>query len=163
MRRFHSFLLAAGLVAGPAGALANPSDEFSRDPSSTFEKLESTSKGRLGVVVMSLSPELRKYFGSPDESGVLVARVEPGSLAARAGITVGDVIINVRDTKVDDAGDVRAALNTTADRIKVRVLRDKKPLELDVSLGNTMQSTLDFAPLKWLEDLLEDSKGPPSA
>jgi S1-C subfamily serine protease len=163
MRRFHSFLLTVGLVAAPAGAVANPSEEFSKDPSSTFEKIESsTSKGRLGVAVMSLSPELRTFFGSPDKSGVLVAKVEPGSPAARAGIAVGDVIINVRETKVDDAADVLAALNTTADRIKVRVLRDKKPLELEVSLVSTTQSTLEFPPLKWLEDVFERSNGPSS-
>jgi S1-C subfamily serine protease len=161
MRRFHAFLLAAGLVVAPASAVANPSQEL--PDTSTFEKLDRpTSKARLGVFLMSLSPELRSFFGSTDQSGVLVARVEPGSPAARAGIAVGDVIVNVRDTKVDDAGDVVTALNTTADRLKVRVLRDKKPLELDVMLGSTTQSTLDFAPLKWLQDLFERSNGPSS-
>jgi S1-C subfamily serine protease len=163
MRRFQAFLLSVGLVAAPAGAVAQPSEGIRPSDTSPVEKIDSsTNKPRLGVYVMSISPELRRFFGSPDSSGVLVAKVEPGSAAARAGILVGDVLMNVRDTKVDDAEDVVAALNTTADHVKVRLLREKKPLELQVKLGSTTQSTLELAPLRWLHDLFERSGTPSS-
>ena len=59
---------------------------------SAFDTFEwSTSKGRLGVLVMSLTPELRKHFGAAEDRGAMIARVEPLSPAALAGLKPGDV------------------------------------------------------------------------
>jgi S1-C subfamily serine protease len=156
MRRFQSLLLAVGLVAAPVGAVAKPSDQPLSD-SWMMEKFEfSTSKGRLGVMVMSLTDELRTHFGSANKTGVLVARVEPGSSAARAGIAVGDLIVEVKGKPVDDAGDVLHAL---ADVDKnagatVKVFRDKKPMTIDVRFDGDTTSTLDAFPgFKWLREM----------
>ena len=90
MRRFRALLIAAGLAAMPASAAAGPFNDSWSSPQ-IFEKYEwSTSKGRLGVMVMSLTPELRKHLGAAEDRGVLVAHVEPGTPAASAGIAVGD-------------------------------------------------------------------------
>ena len=51
--------------------------------------------GYLGVSVRPLNSDLRRHFGAPEESGVLVASVERNSPAARAGLAVGDVIVEV--------------------------------------------------------------------
>ncbi len=57
MRRFHALLIAAGLAAMPASAAAGPSHDSWSTPQ-VFEKYElSTSRGRLGVMVMSLTAE----------------------------------------------------------------------------------------------------------
>ncbi|MBN1946589.1 MAG: PDZ domain-containing protein [Bradymonadales bacterium] len=53
------------------------------------------STGRLGVLVVAMTPELRAHFGAPQDAGVLVSRVEPDSAAQAAGIQVGDVIVQV--------------------------------------------------------------------
>src|SRR5579871_5943521 len=97
MRRISALLCVAGLAAAPASVAAGPSnDPWSTPQTQTIEKFEwSTAKGRLGVMVMGLTPELRKHFGAPDDRGVLVAHVESGTPAATAGIEVGDVIVEV--------------------------------------------------------------------
>jgi predicted metalloprotease with PDZ domain len=156
MRRFHAFLLATGLVAAPMSAVAKPSDP----PGPTMlERAEpSAGKRRLGVMLMTLSPELRTFFGSTDKTGVLVARVEPGSPAAMAGIAVGDVIVDVHGTKVDDAADVVGALAMTAkdQRVAVTVLRERKPMTLDVKLEPPATSILETWPgLRWLRDMFD--------
>ena len=157
MRRFHAFLLSAGLVAAPAGALARPSDSTATSDPTHTEKLESSaSKGRLGVLVMSLTPELRTHFGSLDKTGVLVARVEPGSPAALAGIAVGDVLVDVNGSKVDDALDVIAALASVRDdqKITVKVLRDHKSQTLDVRMSRPTTGVLERLPaFDWLREL----------
>ena len=48
-------------------------------------------QGRLGVHVQPMTPALRAYFDAPEDRGVLVARVEPGSPAGDAGVEAGDV------------------------------------------------------------------------
>lgn len=148
MRRLRSLLVAAGLAAAPAGAAADPAPPMrAADGASMIERFEwSMSKGRLGVMVMSLTPELRTHFGAPAEHGVLVAQVQPRSPAAAAGIAVGDVIVDVRGTPISGAGDVHAALATTGkgQKAALELVRDKRRVVVEVALN-------DDAPRGWLD------------
>ncbi len=54
----------------------------------------------LGLSLQSLTPELAQRFGYNDQHGVLVAAVESGSLAERAGISRGSLIQEVNRKKV---------------------------------------------------------------
>lgn len=130
MRRFPALLVAAGLAAAPASAVAGPSDP----KSSSLERFDwSIQKPRLGVMVTGLTPELRTHFGATTDRGLLIARVELDSPAARAGLRVGDVIVEVGGTMVDDAGDVIAALAKADPRkVPVTLLRDRKRMTIEV-------------------------------
>lgn len=69
-----------------------------------LEKNGRVIRGRLGVSVQALTPDLAKSFGLPDSaSGVLINSVEPNSAAYKAGLKVGDVILDVNGSKVTDA------------------------------------------------------------
>lgn len=59
--------------------------------------------GRLGLRVQEMTPALRAYFDAPEDRGVLVAQVEPGTPAADAGIEAGDVILEAGGQEVDGA------------------------------------------------------------
>src|SRR5687767_3475190 len=107
MRRFQALLIAAGLAATPVGAAASP-DHAKPDRFEVFEW--SMGKGRLGMTVMSLTPELRTHFGSTSTSGMLVGSVTPDSPAAKAGVRVGDVLVETNDQLVDDIDDIRSAM-----------------------------------------------------
>lgn len=135
MRRLRA-LLVAGLVAAPMSAVAKPPPERQPDEPTSETYVWSAGKPRLGITVMGLTPELRTHFGAPDHSGMLVAHVEPGSAAAKAGVLVGDVIVDVRGHSVDDAGDIRAALASVAkgQTASVKLVRDGKPRTIDVTL-----------------------------
>jgi C-terminal processing protease CtpA/Prc len=129
--------MAAVLSAAPV-ALAD--DQPTADPwtrQETFEWMSSSEGARLGVMVMSLTPDLRTYFGAPTGKGVLVAKVEPNSAAAKAGIKVGDVIVEVKGESVDDASDVISALadSKQGDKAHVEVIRDKKRVGLDAMMS----------------------------
>ena len=168
MRRFQALLIAAGLAAAPASAVAGPSNDSSSTPSTTFEKLEwSTSKGRLGVMVMGLTPELRKHFGAAADRGVLVARVEPGTPAAAAGIAVGDVIVEVRGNTIDNASDVLSALADVGkgQSATIQLVRDGKPRTLQATLADDARpSMLDpsWSRPSWLRDFMKPQHPQPS-
>ena len=161
MRRFHALLIAAGLAAMPASVAAGPSHDFGSKPQ-IFEKYElSMSRGRLGVAVMSLTPELRNYFGAAEDRGVLVAHVEPGTPAAAAGIAVGDVIMTVRDRAIARSVDVLTALAdvTKGQAVAVEIVRDKKPMSLHPVLDNDSASH-PMEPVwmqmpDWLRDMMK--------
>ena len=150
MRRIPALLCVAGLAAAPASAAASPSsDPWSTAQAQTVEKFEwSSAKGRLGVMVMSLTPELRKHFGAPEDRGVLVAHVESGTPAAAAGIEVGDVIIEVHEKKIDAAPDVLSALADVGkgQHAKIELVRDGKSRTLDATLADTGAASMMWSP-----------------
>jgi serine protease Do len=53
----------------------------------------------------------RQTFGLPRATtGLVVARVDAGGPAADAGLAAGDVVVQIQQDKVTDAGDVARAL-----------------------------------------------------
>lgn len=139
MRRL-CWLLTAGLFTMPLAAAANPDQA----PTEQYSWSLSSGKGRLGVTILSLTPDLRHYFGTADDRGLLVAHVAPGSPAASAGIRAGDVITAVRGRPVDDATDVLSALQPVkqGDDVAVDLVRDHKPLTLHAVLADEAQGNL---------------------
>lgn len=172
MRRLHALLI-AGLLTAPASALASPDAPApkSDDPTTqTFEWSMSTSRARLGVMVIGLTPELRTHLGAPSDRGVIVGRVEPHSAAAAAGLAVGDVITTVKGEAVDDGGDVLAALASSkkGDTVSIAVIRDRKPLTLSAKLVNDAGPTsMSNAPWpawirEWFQRGPAEMFGPPA-
>ena len=147
MRRLGAVLIAAGLAVAPSGAVAGPSDTKTE----SWTQIDTSSKHRLGVLVHTLTPELREHFGAAKDRGVLVARVEAGSPAATAGIKVGDVIVDVRGEAIDDAMDGRDALAKVkqGDAITVQVIRDRASLRLSTKL--TESAMIDLP--RWWRNL----------
>ncbi len=95
------------------------------------------SRGWLGVNIQDVSRELAESFGMGRPEGALVAGVRPDSPAGRAGIQVGDVIVEfdgkpvVRSSTLPQlVGGLRA--NAT---VPVRVLRDGRRRSLQVTLA----------------------------
>lgn len=139
MRRL-CWLLTAGLFAMPLVAAANPD----RAPAEQYSWSFSSGKGRLGVMIIGLTQDLRHYFGTPDDRGLLVAHVAPGSPAASAGIKAGDVITAVKGRPVDEATDVISALQSAkkGDDVAVDLMRDHKALTVHAVLTDEAQGSL---------------------
>ena len=84
----------------------------------------------IGVALAQLSPEMRDQLDLPPSvKGALIARVQPGSPAAQAGLQEGDLILGVGTHAVasaeDAAGAIRKAVKSGND-IALRVMRDGK-------------------------------------
>lgn len=90
-------------------------------------------RGRLGVTVLELEPDLASYFGVKD--GVLVSTVTPDSPAAKAGIKAGDVITTVNDKPVTSADELIAQLREKDGDVTIGVTRDKKAIGLKATLA----------------------------
>jgi serine protease Do len=86
------------------GALDNPLARARNE-----SKGEEAAAG-VGIEVESLTPELAQRFGYEKESGVLIARVEEGSPAERAGLQPGHLITSVNRQPVRNLADFRKAL-----------------------------------------------------
>lgn len=71
----------------------------------------SSGRGRLGIVALPISPELRQHLGAPSDRGVLVDAVQPDSPAAKAGIKVGDVLLDVDSDPATSASGILGAIS----------------------------------------------------
>src|SRR3954447_6632248 len=105
-------------------------------------------RGYLGVALTDLTPELRSHFGVPEESGVMVAKVEPGSPAEKAGIKVGDVLTSIDGKAVKSSWDVRGKIRGYDDgqQVPVEVWRNGKAQNLSVGIVERERPELDMAP-----------------
>jgi serine protease Do len=90
------------------------------------------SRGRLGVNVQELTPELAAYFGVKD--GLLVNSVQADTPAAKAGIKAGDVIGSVNGKAVATPNELVKELADKDGEVTIGVTRDKKPLPLKATL-----------------------------
>jgi len=142
MRSFLIVALALS-IASPAYAASSPSPRTQATrppPAAVHESVSefSSAEGRLGLDVVSMTPELRNYFGAPSDVGVLVERVEPDSPGARAGVRVGDVITDVAERRARDPDDVLRAVSSLqkGQVIALRLLRDGRSEVLPVKLSD---------------------------
>jgi serine protease Do len=94
------------------------------------------SRGRLGVTIEDLTPQLADYFGAKE--GVLVTAVTADSAAARAGLKAGDVITKVGTMTVRSRADLTFALRETRDdgEVEIAVVRDKKESTVKAKLDS---------------------------
>jgi serine protease Do/serine protease DegQ len=64
------------------------------------------SRGSLGIAVQELNPALAEALGMDTSRGTIIAQVESDSPAERAGLAVGDVILEINGRPIHSATDV---------------------------------------------------------
>jgi serine protease Do len=105
------------------------------------EQIVKTGKvahSRLGVEVQTLDQSLADSFKLPTPNGALVAKVEPDSAAAKAGVKVGDVIMKFNGDAIVDAGQLAQHVGVVAPgaQVSLEIWRNGKSIDLTATVGN---------------------------
>nr|WP_143177496.1 Do family serine endopeptidase [Cystobacter ferrugineus] len=102
-----------------------------------LEKDGVVRRGWLGLAAQDLTPDLAKALGLEVDKGAIIADLNDGGPGARAGLQDNDVITRVDDTPIVSAGSLTRTVGLLRpdSRVSVQVLRDGKPLALQVTLG----------------------------
>ena len=150
----------AGELVGINAVLSSPTGAYAgygfAIPTSIMTKVVTDLKqsgtvqrALLGIMGGSLSgndfnEELKKKadeLGVVD--GVLVSEVVEGGSAAEAGILVDDVIVGIDNKTVKSMADLQEALaqHRPGDKVKVKLIRNKKEETLSVTLKNAQGNT----------------------
>jgi len=89
----------------------------------------------VGIVLQDLTPELRKSFNVEEKEGALIGQVFEGSPAEKAGLKVGDIVVEIDGTRIKSSQDVvREVLKKQiGQKIKIAIIRDGKRMELPVT------------------------------
>ena len=95
------------------------------------------TRGWLGVMIQPLTPELAKGFNVPGSGGALVASVQDGSPAARAGVKAGDVITEFDGHKLAQTGDLSKLVAATAvgREVPLTIVREGKTVTLQTRIA----------------------------
>jgi len=106
-------------------------------------------RGYLGIGLADLTPELRAHFGVPQESGVMVSKVDAGSPADKAGVKVGDILTAFDGKPVASSFDLRHRIRGADDgaAATLEVWRAGKVQTLTANLEKRDRPEVDIAPL----------------
>src|SRR5215510_6146372 len=98
---------------------------------------EKVRRGKLGITISPLSPEIAEQFGYKGTSGALVQDVEARQPADRAGVKPGDIITEFQGQRIDGDSQFRNLVAQTAPgtNIRFKVWRDGTERELTATLA----------------------------
>lgn len=107
---------------------------------SAVEQIKTTgkvSRGMLGVIMQPVTSETAKAINLPDNQGAMVANVQPGSAAEKAGIERMDVIRSFNGTVIKDVSDLPPIVGALAPgtKAKLEVFRAGKLRSINVVIG----------------------------
>lgn len=77
-------------------------------------------RGKLGIIIRDVDPDMAKQFGYNGSNGALVDDVEKGDPADQAGVKPGDIITEFQGQRVADSTQLRNAASQTAPGTTVR-------------------------------------------
>jgi serine protease Do len=105
------------------------------------------SHARLGVAIQEVNQTLAESFKLDKPEGALVANVEPGSPADKAGMKTGDVIRKVDGQPIVSSGDLPALIGQAApgQKVSIEVWRQGKSEELTAKLADASEKTARLA------------------
>ena len=118
-------------------------------PSSMAERIvnqlkqdKKVSRGWIGVTIQDVDENTAKALDMKDAHGALVASVQEGQPADKAGIKEGDVIVSVDGQNIKDTAELLAAIAKKApgSDAKVTVWREGAAKEFTVKLGDRSEN-----------------------
>jgi serine protease Do/serine protease DegQ len=110
-------------------------------------------RGRLGVRIQDLTPDLADAFGIQARRGAVITRVSRDSMADSAGLRAGDVVIEANSREITKGAELNNVIGLLpiGDELVLKVMRDGKvetvttsvkSQDQDSTLGVTMNSRL---------------------
>jgi serine protease Do len=119
---------------------------------SVFEQIRTggrVRRGTIGVHAQTISPILAQSLNLPQDGGVILGDVLPGSTAEKAGLQVGDIVLTL-DAKPMENGrqfDVNLYQRAAGDVATLEVLRANQRLKVPVAVAEREDDPARFADL----------------
>ena len=100
-------------------------------------------RGLLGIKGTEMSADIAKAFNLDVQRGAFVSEVLPGSGSAKAGVKAGDIITSLNGKPLNSFAELRSRIATTepGTKVKLGLLRNGKPLEVEVTLDTSTSSS----------------------
>jgi len=111
--------------------------DLAMDVQSQLKAKGKVTRGRLGIGIQEVSKELAESFNLGKPQGALVASVEKGTAADKAGIEVGDIILKFDGKPLAESGDLPRMVGSTrpGSKVVVQVWRKGSSRDIPVIVG----------------------------
>ncbi len=95
-------------------------------------------RGYLGVGIQDINADLKNKFNLESENGALINRIYADGPSEKAGLKIGDVIVEFQDKEIKDTNEVIRLVSSTpvGTKAKVVVIRRGKKKNFTVTLGS---------------------------
>ena len=95
------------------------------------------TRGYIGVSSQNVTPEMAKTFNLPSQDGVIIASVRPEGPAGQAGISVGDILIQVNDNTIKDTANMLSEIARLkpGSQARIKILRNGQNMDLTVIIA----------------------------
>jgi serine protease Do len=95
------------------------------------------SRGWLGVQIQDVTRQLAESFNMDRPHGALVAKVIPGGPAEKAGLQIGDIIVEFNGQVIETSGELppRVGVFPIDEKAKVKIIRQGEKQEISVKIG----------------------------
>lgn len=102
-------------------------------------------RGRIGVMVQDLTPDLARAFDIKETQGAVIAKIAKDSPAAKAGLKAGDVVIKVNGQPINSAAELRntVGLMQVGESATFEVVRDGKPRTVKIVIAQPVQTKFE--------------------
>ncbi len=91
-------------------------------------------RGRIGVAIQDLTPDLAQAMNTTHTTGAVIARVDPGSPAERAGLHSGDLVVAVNGAAVRGGTQLRNMIGLAHIGDDVELTVDRRGAERKVAV-----------------------------
>ncbi|HEY6952496.1 MAG TPA: trypsin-like peptidase domain-containing protein, partial [Bacteroidota bacterium] len=94
-----------------------------------------------GFDAQDVDARIARYFGLSSVAGIIVSEVESGGPADKAGLKVGDIIVQVNGQKIDASDDLTQILidSSVGDVLNMKIYRERKTLDVKLKLERREQ------------------------
>ena len=91
-------------------------------------------RGRIGVAIQDLTPDLAQGLNTSHTTGAVIARVDPGSPAERAGLHSGDLVVAINGLPVHSGTQLRNTIGLTRIGEEVQLTVDRHGSERNLAV-----------------------------
>ncbi len=104
----------------------------------------------VGIGLQDITPDLMNFFNLKEKGGALISQVYGGSPAEKAGLKVGDAVIEIDGVKVTNSQDVvREVLKKkVGQRVNFVILREGKRTEISVTTAQMPEKIGEREPVQ---------------
>src|SRR3954447_15050628 len=95
----------------------------------------SVKRGRIGVAIQDLTPDLAQAMNTKHTTGAVIARVETGSPAERAGLKSGDLVVAANGVPIRSGTQLRNMIGLSRIGDQVDLTVDRRGAEQRVSVS----------------------------
>lgn len=128
---------------------------MAQDVISQLKKYQEVRRGWLGVSIQDVDKNTAKALGLPEEKGAIVASVEKGDPADKAGIKSGDVIVRVNGQTINEPRELSQLIGglKPGAQVDIMIWRNGETKEVQATLAQRKGSELKAEPSKLQEQL----------